>query len=58
MRILIAPKIQSAGNTVVLITHEEDIASYAKRVVRLRDGSIESDKVVIPTNNPERVPVT
>jgi putative ABC transport system ATP-binding protein len=51
-------KIQSAGNTVVLVTHEEDIASYAKRVVRLRDGSIESDKVVIPTNNPERVPVT
>ncbi len=51
-------KIQSAGNTVVLVTHEEDIASYAKRVVRLRDGSIESDKIVIPTNNPERVPVT
>jgi putative ABC transport system ATP-binding protein len=35
--------IQSAGNTVVLVTHEEDIAAYAKRVVRLRDGSIESD---------------
>ncbi len=51
-------KIQSAGNTVVLVTHEEDIASYAKRVVRLRDGVIESDKVVIPTNNPERVPVS
>jgi putative ABC transport system ATP-binding protein len=51
-------KIQSAGNTVVLVTHEEDIASYAKRVVRLRDGIIESDKVVIPTNNPERVPVS
>ncbi len=51
-------KIQSAGNTVVLVTHEEDIASYAKRIVRLRDGLIESDKVVIPTNNPERVPVS
>mgnify|MGYP001287874081 FL=1 len=36
-------KIQEAGNTVVLVTHEEDIASYAKRVVRLRDGLIESD---------------
>jgi putative ABC transport system ATP-binding protein len=35
--------IQSAGNTVVLVTHEEDIAAYAKRVVRLRDGVIESD---------------
>ena len=38
-------KIQEAGNTVVLVTHEEDIAAYAHRVVRLRDGLIESDKV-------------
>ena len=37
-------KIHSGGNTVVLVTHEEDIANYAKRVVRLRDGLIESDK--------------
>jgi putative ABC transport system ATP-binding protein len=36
-------KIREAGNTVVLVTHEEDIAAYAKRVVRLRDGVIESD---------------
>ena len=36
-------KIQEAGNTVVLVTHEEDIAHYAHRVVRLRDGLIESD---------------
>jgi putative ABC transport system ATP-binding protein len=36
--------IQSAGNTVVLVTHEEDIAHYAHRVVRLRDGIIESDR--------------
>lgn len=35
--------IQEAGNTVVLVTHEEDIAAYAKRVIRLRDGIIESD---------------
>lgn len=35
--------IQAAGNTVVLVTHEEDIAAYAKRVIRLRDGHIESD---------------
>jgi putative ABC transport system ATP-binding protein len=38
-------KIQQAGNTVVLVTHEEDIAKYAKRVVRLRDGVVETDKV-------------
>jgi len=36
-------QIQAAGNTVVLVTHEEDIAGYAKRVVRLRDGLVESD---------------
>ncbi|TAJ50953.1 MAG: ABC transporter ATP-binding protein [Chitinophagaceae bacterium] len=36
-------KLQSAGNTVVLVTHEEDIAHYAHRVVRLRDGLVESD---------------
>jgi putative ABC transport system ATP-binding protein len=38
-------QIQAAGNTVVLVTHEEDIAHYAKRIVRLRDGLIESDKL-------------
>lgn len=38
-------KIQDAGNTVVIVTHEEDIAGYAHRIVRLRDGLIESDKV-------------
>jgi len=37
-------QIQAAGNTVVLVTHEEDIAAHAKRVVRLRDGNIESDR--------------
>ena len=36
-------QIQAAGNTVVLVTHEEDIAAYAHRVVRLRDGLVETD---------------
>ena len=36
--------IHRRGNTVVLVTHEEDIANHALRVVRLRDGIIESDK--------------
>lgn len=35
--------IQAQGNTVVLVTHEEDIAKYAHRIVRLRDGIIETD---------------
>jgi putative ABC transport system ATP-binding protein len=37
-------KIHADGNTVVLVTHEEDIAGFAHRVVRLRDGLIETDK--------------
>lgn len=36
-------EIHSNGNTVILVTHEEDIAAYAHRVIRLRDGVIESD---------------
>jgi len=36
-------KIQADGNTVILVTHEEDIAEYAHRIIRLRDGIIESD---------------
>ena len=36
--------IQQAGNTVILVTHEEEIAKYAHRIVRLKDGVIESDK--------------
>lgn len=38
-------KIHSDGNTIVLVTHEEDISQFAHRVVRLRDGLIESDKM-------------
>jgi putative ABC transport system ATP-binding protein len=36
-------KIQSEGNTVILVTHEEDISEYARRIIRLKDGVIESD---------------
>lgn len=35
--------IHANGNTVILVTHEEEIAAYAHRVIRLRDGMIESD---------------
>ena len=38
-------KIHNDGNTVVLVTHEEDIAGFAHRVIRLRDGVIETDSV-------------
>lgn len=36
-------EIHQNGNTVILVTHEEDIAAYAHRIIRLRDGLIESD---------------
>lgn len=39
-------KIHAGGNTVVLVTHEEDIAQHSHRIVRLRDGVIETDKRV------------
>jgi putative ABC transport system ATP-binding protein len=42
-------KIHEGGNTVVLVTHEEDIANHAHRVIRLRDGLVETDKRREPT---------
>ncbi|OSZ82231.1 macrolide ABC transporter ATP-binding protein [Chitinophagaceae bacterium IBVUCB1] len=36
-------QIHAQGNTVVLVTHEEDIANYTHRVVRIRDGVVETD---------------
>ncbi len=38
-------EIYRRGNTVILVTHEEDIALHARRIIRLRDGVIESDTV-------------
>lgn len=41
-------EIHSKGNTIILVTHEEDIALHAHRIVRMRDGLIETDQ---PNNN-------
>jgi putative ABC transport system ATP-binding protein len=38
-------QLHSKGNTIVMVTHEEDIAHYAHRIIRLRDGLVESDTV-------------
>jgi putative ABC transport system ATP-binding protein len=37
-------ELHSQGNTIILVTHEEDIALHAHRIIRLRDGLLESDK--------------
>ena len=38
-------ELHDKGNTIIMVTHEEDIAEYAHRIIRLRDGLIESDEV-------------
>jgi putative ABC transport system ATP-binding protein len=38
-------QLHQKGNTIIMVTHEEDIANYAHRIIRLRDGLVESDKI-------------
>lgn len=38
-------KIHADGNTVILVTHEEDISLFARRIIRLKDGLVETDKI-------------
>ncbi|HHL52611.1 MAG TPA: macrolide ABC transporter ATP-binding protein, partial [Flammeovirgaceae bacterium] len=37
-------QLHDQGNTIIMVTHEDDIAHYSHRIVRLRDGLIESDE--------------
>jgi putative ABC transport system ATP-binding protein len=37
-------RLNDAGKTIIMVTHENDIASWARRVIRMRDGHIESDE--------------
>jgi putative ABC transport system ATP-binding protein len=43
---LLFEELYKAGNTIILVTHENEIAEYSRRIVRLRDGVIESDEKV------------
>jgi putative ABC transport system ATP-binding protein len=45
-------EIHAKGNTIIMVTHEEDIAQYAHRIIRLRDGLVESDTVNENPTNP------
>ena len=38
-------ELHDSGNTIIMVTHEDDIAHYAHRIVRLRDGLVESDEI-------------
>ncbi|MGW8122280.1 ABC transporter ATP-binding protein [Roseivirga echinicomitans] len=44
-------KLHDAGNTIIMVTHEDDIAQYSHRIIRMRDGLIESDTI---NENPTR----
>ncbi len=43
-------EIHKAGNTIIIVTHEEDIAQMAHRIVRMRDGVVESDRPNVPVH--------
>ena len=48
-------RLHAEGTTVVVVTHEEEIAAFTKRIIRFRDGQIISDKPNVP-RRPEGVP--
>ncbi len=52
----ILEKIHDQGNTIILVTHEPDIASHAHRIVRLRDGLVETDEInenIVRSDDPD-----
>lgn len=46
-------ELHEKGNTIIMVTHEEDIARYSHRIVRLRDGLVESDEVNHTVTKPQ-----
>jgi putative ABC transport system ATP-binding protein len=52
---LLFEEIHEQGNTIILVTHEEYIAEHAKRIIRLRDGLIETDEKVLDRKVPDGI---
>jgi putative ABC transport system ATP-binding protein len=44
--------LANRGNTIIVVTHEEEVAQHARRIVRIRDGLIASDEVIRPRSTP------
>jgi len=38
-------KLNQKGNTIIIVTHEDEIASYAKRIIKIKDGLLENDQI-------------
>jgi putative ABC transport system ATP-binding protein len=38
-------RLSEAGNTIVLVTHEADVAAFARRIIHLKDGQVERDLI-------------
>lgn len=49
-------QLHAAGNTLILVTHEEHVAQYAQRIIRFRDGRIESDQTVAAVFGEDQTP--
>ncbi len=49
-------KLNNDGKTIILVTHEEEVAAHARRIVRLRDGVIQSDTRLRPVDSSSHIP--
>jgi putative ABC transport system ATP-binding protein len=51
-------ELSSTGNTIIVVTHEEDVARHARRIIRIRDGLIASDEIVTAESAAARAAMT